>query len=223
MLPDDAAQPLVSDEHLAALSDIIQAFKVEKKFGIHLVHGHLQVADGKAMVGTAMTQMAGCWTRPTSISDLDLNALHGHIYVMDAKGHFQPYEFRSGAPPPMTAADNGFVTALQAYLVSSGLTGVLGLEVLTADSDEMMSEIVLSDGYGTVMMAEPPVLGSQPYRVTGWCTVETGGGVRELRGGAQHLKMKNGNHRVLVDSKLNPDRVDEKVVIDTMRKHGLFD
>jgi hypothetical protein len=86
-----------------------------------------------------------------------------------------------------------------------------------------MSEIVLSDGYGTVMMAEPLVLGSQPYRVMGWCTVETGGGVCELRGGAQHLKMKNGNHRVLVDSKLNPDRVDEKVVIDTMRKHGLFD
>lgn len=85
---------------------------------------------------TAMTPMAGCWTRPTSISDLDLNALH--------------------------------------------------------------------------------------YRITGWCAVETGGGVRELRDGTEHPKMKNGNHRVLVDSKLNLDRVDEKVVINAMRKHGLF-
>ncbi|KAK1250525.1 LOW QUALITY PROTEIN: hypothetical protein MKX08_010528 [Trichoderma sp. CBMAI-0020] len=127
-----------------------------------------------------MTQMAGCWTHPTRISGLDLNALH-------------TTSIRQEAFPPMT-------TALQAYLVSFGLTGVLDPEVLDARNRSRRRLRYRHDGRAAG-------LGSQPYRVTGWCTMETGGGVCELRGGAQHLVMKNGNHRVLVDSKLNPDRV----------------
>lgn len=192
----------------------MKAFGVENKFGIHLVHGHLQVEAGKIMLGRVMSSFKGCWTRPTSISGLDLNNLHGHIFTLGYDGHFIPYEFREGAAPQMSAVDKGFVTALQAYLSAFNLTNYLGLEVLTSDSSKDMCELVLSSNFGTVMMERNLAKNVCSARVTGWSV----NGIGELSGGQVHAKKTDDKHRVFVDSKLGPESVDEETVLDALRR-----
>lgn len=220
LLPDDSDQPPVSEKHLASLSAIIQAFQVENKFGIHLVHGHLRVEDGNVMFGKAMSNVAGCWTRPTSISSLELDKLHGHIYVMRKDGQFEAYEYREGPPEPMSETDNAFVVAMQAYIAAFKLAGIFGLQVLAGGgSDKKMCELIINDHDGTVMMDEDVVPGTTPRRVTGWAVVKTPGG----GGNDVHTEMKNGNHKIFQDSKLKRELVDEDRIVRALRENGAME
>jgi len=54
------------------------------------MHGHLQVAPGRVMLGRPMTKLDACWTRPTSVKDVALGDVHGHIYVLGGDGQFTP-------------------------------------------------------------------------------------------------------------------------------------
>ncbi|KAF2254165.1 hypothetical protein BU26DRAFT_599977 [Trematosphaeria pertusa] len=60
LAPDDKDQPEISPAHLKEIKDIIMNYRVQEKFGIHLVHSHLQVDKGKIMHGMAMASLRGC-------------------------------------------------------------------------------------------------------------------------------------------------------------------
>ncbi|QPH16201.1 hypothetical protein C2857_000779 [Epichloe festucae Fl1] len=92
LLPGDADQPAVQDIHLQELAELFKRFNVQDKFGMHLIHGHFQLDQGKVMLGTALTSLRGCWTRATSIAGIKPADIHGHIFKLTESGEMKAYE-----------------------------------------------------------------------------------------------------------------------------------
>lgn len=220
LLPDDKDQPEISPVHLEEITKIIVSHGVQEKFGIHLVHGHLQVDQGKVMHGTAMTSLRGCWTRPTDISGLDVGNMHGHIFALSPSGQFQAYEYRQGGPPLMSPNDNAFVVALRAYLQKDGLGSLIGLQVLNEDKDKHLQEFVLGDSNGAVMLEAEDTNITESYRVTGYMMETDETGVTELKGKETHTPTIRQTHQVFTDGKPLPD---EKSLMDALRADGVID
>ncbi|KAI0467046.1 hypothetical protein F4859DRAFT_526133 [Xylaria cf. heliscus] len=110
---DDMHQPQVAEVPIIGLTTLIKEFNLQNKFSLHLVHGHMKMAKGMAMVGKPMNNLPGLWIHQTAIDQLGFGALHGYEFVLGADSEFHPYEFRQGPPPPMTANDNAFIDAAQ--------------------------------------------------------------------------------------------------------------
>ncbi|KAJ2897097.1 hypothetical protein MKZ38_004976 [Zalerion maritima] len=221
LLPDDKDQPEISPVHLEEIKKIIVSHDVQEKFGIHVVHGHLLVDQGKVMHGTAMTRLRGCWTRPTDISGLDVGNIHGHIFALSPNGQFQAYEYRQEGPPPMSPNDNAFVAALKAYLQNHGLGSLIGLQVLNEDKDKQLQEFVLGDNNGAVMLDAEDTRITESCRVTGYVVIKTEeSGVTELKGNETHTPTIRQTHQVFTDGKPLPD---EKSLMDALRADGVID
>ncbi|KAJ4307612.1 hypothetical protein N0V84_012607 [Fusarium piperis] len=219
LLPDDKDQPEISPAHLEEITEIIVSHHVREKFGIHLVHGHLQVDQGKVMHGTAMTSLRGCWTRPTDISGLDVGNMHGHIFALSPNGQFQAYEYRQGAPQSMSPNDDAFVAALKAYLQKHGLGSIIGLQVLNEDKDKQLQEFVLGDNNGVVMLDAEDTKIMESYRVTGYVVETDESGFTELKGGETHTPTIRQTHQVFTDGKPLPD---EESLMDALRADGVI-
>lgn len=196
------------------------SYHVQEKFGIHLVHGHLQVDQGKVMHGTAMTSHRGCWTRPTNISELDVGNMHGHIFTLSPKGQFQAYEYRQGPPQPMSPNDDAFIVALKAYLQKHSLESIIGLQVLNEDKDKQLQEFVLGNNNGTVMLDAEDTKIVESYRVTGYVVETNELGLTELKGNETHTPTIRQTHQVFTDGKPLPD---EKSLMNALRADGIVD
>ncbi len=211
---------------------MLEKHNVQEKFGYHLVHGHLQVAPGRVMLGQPMAKLDACWTRPTSAKDVALGDVHGHIFVLGADDQFMPYEYRQGPPPQITANEAAFISAVQAYLVQKNLASLIGIQLLSGDSTSKdMQEFVLSDNHGTVMMDASMTNANKAYRVTGWTLVRNVDGPAELKGNEEHAETVKGPHKVFIDGKGLPDvgdgvgmevDIDEEVVIDALRREEVI-
>jgi hypothetical protein len=214
----------VAEVFITGLKTLIKEFNVQKKFGFHLVHGHVKMAKGMVMVGKPMNNLPGLWTRPIKADLLDLGALHGYVFVLGADSEFHPYEFRQGPPPPMTANDNAFIAAVQKYLELNDLAGIIGIELLDQDTlSKHMKEFVLSDTDGTVMLPADEVNPTEIYRTTGWNAVE---GIIDLKGNeTAHAPTNKGTHQVFTDGKGLPDVGGdfdaEEVIIEALRQAGI--
>jgi hypothetical protein len=214
----------VAEAFISGLKTLIKEFNVQNKFGLHLVHGHVKMAKGMAMVGKPMNNLPGLWTRPTKADKLELGALHGYVFVLGADSKFHPYEFRQGPPPLMTANDNAFIAAVQNYLELNGLAGIIGIELLDQDTlGKHMKEFVLSATHGTVMLPVDAVNPTETYRTTGWNAVD---GITDLKGNeSSHAKTTKGTHQVFTDGKALPDVEGdfdiEEVVIEALREAGV--
>jgi len=219
-LPDDKDQPEISPAHLKEITEIIMSHNVQGKFGIHLVHGHLQVGQGKIMHGTAMTNLRDCWTRPTDISGLDVGNMHGHIFALSPNSEFQAYEYRQGPPPPMGINDNAFIVALKAYLQMHSLGSLIGLQVLNEDKDKQLQEFVLGDNNGAVMLDAKDTKIIQSYRVTGYVVETDRSGATELKGKETHTPTIRQTHQVFTDGKPLPD---EESLMNALRADGVID
>ena len=217
-LPDDRDQPEISSAHLKEIKDIIVHYRVQEKFGIHLVHGHLQVGQGKIMHGKAMTSLRGCWTRPTEISSLAINDIHGHIFALSSNGEFQAYEYRQGPPPTMRSNEDAFVIALKAYLREHGLENLIGLQVLNGYKDKLQ-EFVLGDNNGAIMLDAKDTKVTQSYRVTGYAVETDESGFTELKGGESHAPTVKETHQVFTDGKTLPD---ERSLMNALRADGVI-
>lgn len=224
-LPDDADQPDVAEEFISGLKALIKEFKVQNKFGLHLVHGHVKMAKDMVMFGKPMINLPGLWTRPMKAGKLDHKAMHGFVFVLHADGEFHPYEFRQGPPPPMTTNDNSFLVAVRNYLKLNGLMGLVGVELLDQDSlGKNMKEFVLSNTDGTIMLPSGNVNPTEVYRTTGWNAVE---GITDLKGNeSSHAKTTRGTHQVFTDGKALPDvenDIDaEKIIIEALQEAGVI-
>ncbi|KJZ69737.1 hypothetical protein HIM_10877 [Hirsutella minnesotensis 3608] len=202
LLPDDGDQPNVQQAHLQELANLFKRFNVQDKFGVHLIHGHFQLVEGNVMLGTALASVRGCWTKPTSINDLEPAEIHGHIFRLTDSGEMQAYEYREGPTMNLDSVDPVFFQEFIEYLRTNNLTNLLGLEVLGKEIPEMMCEFIVKDN-GTVMLDARDVKKWTSYRVTGFAL--NGPGMTELKGNQSHAKTVRETHQVFTDGKIGKE------------------
>ncbi|KAF3398198.1 hypothetical protein F1880_005616 [Penicillium rolfsii] len=203
LLPDDGDQPQVQKIHLQELAGLFARFNVQKIFGLHLIHGHLQIEEDKIMLGTSLKSVRGCWTQPTSIADINPAEIHGHIFKLTAGGEMQAYEYRQGPTASLDDVDPVFFQELVRYLQTHHLVDLLGLQVLTNDAPAMMSEFVLVNN-GTVMLDERDVKErGTPFRITGFFLEKPG--MTEFKDGETHAPTVRGTHQVFTNDKIETE------------------
>ncbi|KAK0721882.1 hypothetical protein B0T26DRAFT_850133 [Lasiosphaeria miniovina] len=211
-LKDDADQPYVDDTHTQNLAALFVRHNAENVFGVHLIHGHFQIAEGTVMVGTNFRNPDVRWAKPTDSNKLEGSSIHGHIFVLTDSG-FRAYEFQDGPPPDLTAVDENFLAEFSGYIVANNLTGLIGLQVLghKGCSNRSMSELILDERSGTVMLDTSLVKNCRPARVTGWTFESVNGQPRVCQANETHTAMVKGNHKVFNAGKPHPklENVDE--------------
>ncbi|KAJ6436396.1 C6 finger domain-containingprotein [Purpureocillium lavendulum] len=215
LLPDDGDQPDVQPIHLQELASLFKRFNVQDKFGMHLIHGHSQLDEGNIMLGTALASVRGCWTKPTSITDIDPSNIHGHIFRLTGNGEMQAYEYREGPIVNLDGVNPAFFRELAQYLLANDLESLLGLQVLVQDAPEMMCEFVLQD-HGTVMLDERYVKAWVPFRTTGFA-LNSNLSMTELKGGESHAKTTKGTHQVFIGGKIGK----EDPLMDALRAEDI--
>lgn len=182
---------------------------------MHLIHGHSQLDEDSVMLGTTLTSVRGCWTKPARTTDINLEDIHGHIFKLTSSGNMQAYEYHEGPIMGMNDVDPGFFHELIEYLKVNSLTNILGLQVLGKEVPDMMCEFVLKDN-GTVMLDSRDVKSWSPFRVTGFVVKHPG--TTALQGGESHAKTKKGTHQVFVGGKIG----NEDPLIDVLRAEGII-
>ncbi|KAI0105207.1 hypothetical protein GGR51DRAFT_519884 [Nemania sp. FL0031] len=224
-IPDEGEQPNVADRHLRELGELFERHGVVSKFGLHLIHGHFGIAADKIMMGKAIEGDLGYWTKPTSIHDVDLQNIHGHIFAMSDSDNFVAYEYREGPPVEFTVDDAVFIRELVQYLLSNKLNKLLGLQVLSPDDEfdgKQMLEFILGPSQGTVMLHEDKANHGGIYRVTGWRARVQDGITSFSEGNADsHAETTRGTHQVF-QGKGEPDLPDDSASKDCLKLEGLW-
>ncbi|KAI0402783.1 hypothetical protein F4802DRAFT_608487 [Xylaria palmicola] len=194
-LKDDDAQPDVADEHIQNLAALFVRHNAEKVFGVHLIHGHFQIPEGTAMVGTNFQNPEMRWSKTTDSAELEGSSIHGHIFVL-TDGGFRAYEFQGGPLPDLTNVEQNFLMEFSRYITAKNLVGLIGLQVLGngACNNHSMSELILDQG--TIMLDTSLVKNCQPTRITGWTFELSNGQPRVCQANETHSKMTSGNHKV---------------------------
>jgi 6-pyruvoyl-tetrahydropterin synthase len=189
--------------HLQELANLFTRFKVQRIFGLHLIHGHFQIEENKIMLGTSLKSVRGCWTQPTSIADVNPAEIHGHIFKLTASGEIQAYEYRQGPTASLDDVDPVFFQELVRYLQAHHLVDLLGLQVLTNGVRPTMSEFVVADN-GTVMLDERDVKArGTPFRITGFFLEESR--MTEFKNGESHAPTVRGTHQVFTNDKIETE------------------
>ncbi|KGO74766.1 hypothetical protein PITC_083750 [Penicillium italicum] len=125
-LPDDAAQPAVSDEHIANLAALFVHHNAEKVLGIHLIHGHFEIPENTVMVGTNFENPALRWTKTMKIDEINPLNVYGHIFTL-AGNELCPYELQDGPLPDLSSVGYSFLTDFLKYIVKTNLQDIIGL------------------------------------------------------------------------------------------------
>jgi len=198
-LPDDKAQPNIAELHLRVLAEIFERHDVQTMFGLHLIHGHLNLHNDTIMLGHSIDKPHGCWTKPVSLHDINPEDIHGHIFRISPDDRLVAYEYRYGPLADIDSVNPAFFSEFIDYLKAQDLTNVLGLQVLSKGASKDMVEIVLQ-GSGTVMLDSDSAEVGSIYRTTGWVL---GGedGITTFKGGESHAKTTKGTHQVFIDGK----------------------
>lgn len=202
-LPYDHEQPPISEKTLDDLCQLFRRHHAHHLFGIHLIHRHFQTSDNHVMLGSKMNGNLW-WTKPTSISAVDMSSLHGHIYVVSLDRGLFPYEYREGSSPKQVSqVDSTFYQELAEYLIQQQLHNVLGLEVLEnfQGAGKRMLEIVIQD-HSTIMMEEEYASSLETLKITGWMISQDTDGILSLRGNEGHSRPRGGQHVIFTDGKL---------------------
>ncbi|KAM4067492.1 hypothetical protein HRG_001410 [Hirsutella rhossiliensis] len=217
-LPSDEAQPEV--EHLLQqLAEIFVRNNAHKVFGVHLVHGHLQIPEKKVLFGDR-TGPRCRWTKPTKMDTLNLDTLRGHTFILTDKG-FHPYEYHSGKHPELAQIEDNFVSELADFLRTNQLSRIIALEVLDSPLPDTMMELVLG-GCGTMMMEPERLRGCRPFRQTGWAFVEENGEPRVCKDGKQHHVTGPNGHIIIVEPPKNNEIETCSDALHFLREHGLL-
>ncbi|KAK3308677.1 uncharacterized protein B0T15DRAFT_491240 [Chaetomium strumarium] len=137
--------------HTGKLADILTRFNAQEKFGIYLIYGHFRLDEGNIMLGTTLTTVRRCWTKPTRITEVKPAEIHGHIFRLAPNGEMQAYEYHEGPITNLDGIDLAFFRELIKYADVNDLTNVLGLQVLSKVPE--MYEFDLKNN-GTVMLHE---------------------------------------------------------------------
>jgi hypothetical protein len=163
------------------------------------------------MLGTSFADPSGFFTKPTSIQNINLEDVHGHIFMLSPDNRLVAYEYREGPPNEIAGTDPAFFQELIDYLQKNALASVLGLQVLCGEPSEQMVEFVLKD-VGTVMLDASEAKYGGIYRVTGW-HADQKDGIVNFSGSESHAKTTKNTHQVFINGKALPDLAALKAVL----------
>jgi len=187
-LPDDARQPTISTQLVMAMGGILAKYDLLEKVGIHLIHGHFNLPVDTILVGS---NYGDCrWTKATTLDVLDLNNIHGHVFVCTERG-FHAYECQTGPLPDLSGVDVGaFLEEFASFLKKNKLETVVGLELISSRDAAPMSELILSSSLQTIMA--PDFKKCLDTRQTGWQFRHESGELR-VCGQTYHAKSSKGH------------------------------
>lgn len=166
------------------------------------------------MLGSTVTELSGFWTRPTPISDIELQNIHPHIISADVTScksegennnvHLFPSEFREGPPTSFENIDSQFFTEFIDCLRTKGLENALGLEVIQGPTGKMIEfsfdigSLLLEEGQVTAEVRDEK--GEQfKLQETGWAVTVKDGLV--CKTGETRCVMYSTGHIKFTDSK----------------------
>ncbi|KAK0710196.1 hypothetical protein B0T26DRAFT_743341 [Lasiosphaeria miniovina] len=122
------------DIHISELATLFVRHNAHTVLGIHLIHGHFAIPEQTVLLGT----------NATSIPSIDLDNIHGHIFILTKKG-FYPYEYQVGVMPDLSQVSSTFLVELAGFLSTNGLEVIVGLQVLDESSYGVL-KLVLGQG-----------------------------------------------------------------------------
>jgi hypothetical protein len=232
--PPDTAFPQIDvlSDGFNELCAIIAKYNFQSHFRLRLLHRHMTLSEGQILLGTSITEPLGYWTRPTCISDIDLNKIYPHILSVDAtsctsEGEKRnallfPSEFREGSPVSVGNIDGNFFMEFTDCLWRKGLENTLGLERIQGQAGKM---IEFSFDFGSLLIKEEAVeaevteerAGHFTLQETGWAITIEHGAVRHI-GEVQCVKAE-GEHRPVAV----PDEVTKvSDVVQILRDRGIL-
>lgn len=162
-LPSDHRFPSVDvrSTEFKGAGAIIAGYKAHNHFWLRLLHRHTKIPEGRVQLRNNLQQ-----TCATSISDINLKEIHGHIFSVK-EGSFFPSEFCQGPPCPNDAdtIDKTFFEEFLEYLKKNKLQDVLGLErkqgcaepmveISSDNSSFLLSEQAARDRYGKEILQD---------------------------------------------------------------------
>lgn len=167
----DQQSPLVTQAipFFPQISKIFQRHKAIANFGIALVHRHVELSHGFAMVHQYRTPDEDlCVMEP-----LGSRTLFPRSYHLDGDT-FLPYEF---AHEPTITPSAEFLSEMKDFLSEHKLDGVIGLISVRANN-ELWLERPAETGNGTISRATPRKPGVlDGWRITEWTWREDGDGI----------------------------------------------
>lgn len=155
-------QSEVSTRYLQNLAEIFVKYNVHNQLGVHLIHSHAKVAAGHVMLGHKFTDPSGCWSRPTTMEDVNLAEVHGHIFKLIDDDRFVAYEYVEGKASDLSNISTGFFKELAGYVRANGLGEIVGLQI-RGQAAENMVEFDFGD-CGTVMLKAQETRHETPFR-----------------------------------------------------------
>ncbi|KAK4184120.1 hypothetical protein QBC35DRAFT_506597 [Podospora australis] len=188
-LPDDSEQPEILDSHIRDLATLFVRNRADRVFGIHLAHAHFAVPDKTVLLGANHETPRCRWAKATAFKAIDLDNVHGHIFVLTDHG-FHPYEYQAGPVPALSHVDHRFLAELADFLNAHKLTTLVGLQVIDPHPGHML-ELVLPQG--TIMLDVTNVNGCIPTRQTGWKFEVENGEVRVCQANEMHAQTRTGH------------------------------
>lgn len=135
LLKDSDIQP-VDEEHIAALSRLIEECNAKGIFGIHLGHKHFDLRKGTHLAGRLDTdddtddKRKYYWIRAAENDESDASKLCGHIFIYDQDEGFRPIGFHEGPMPDLSTVDRKLFPKFGSYLVEHKLEHRIALEYL---------------------------------------------------------------------------------------------
>lgn len=216
-LPDDSQQPEIRESHIHDLATLFVRNRADTVFGIHLAHAHFTVPDKTVLLGVNHETPRCRWANATTFKAINLNNVHGHIFVLTDDG-FHPYEYQAGPAPALSQVDDAFLVELAEFLRRNKLETLVGLQIIDSHPSQML-ELVLPEG--TVMLDVSNVNGCVPTRQTGWkFEVENG----ELRGcKANESHAQNGTeHKVFNEGAPYPRMETLQDLKNVLEKAGIL-
>lgn len=123
LIESAAAAMAETTAHLTRLGAIFRRCRVERQFGLALLHRHFHIDSGERMVHRIVT--GGIESRPERIDNAQA------VVWRIENGHAIPIEFADVAPDKLPPFPPEFVAELSAALEADGLSNTLGLVVLS--------------------------------------------------------------------------------------------
>ncbi|KAK0740644.1 hypothetical protein B0T18DRAFT_213528 [Schizothecium vesticola] len=186
-------------------------------FGIHLAHAHFAVPDKTVLLGVNHETPHCRWANATTFQAIDLNNVHGHVFVLTDHG-FHPYEYQASPVPDLPQVEDTFLAELAGFLSRNKLETVVGLQIIDRHPFHML-ELVLPQG--TVMLDVSNANGCVPTRQTGWKFEVENGEVRVYQANEVHGQTRTG-HEVYNKGDPHPRLETLQDLEDVLAKAGIL-
>jgi hypothetical protein len=207
-LPPDSPFPQIDilSDGFKELYIIIAKYNTQSHFRLRLLYCHTIIPKGQILLGTSITEPSGFWTRPISISDIDLQKIYSYIISVDTASCITedekrnalllPSEFCKGPVVSIGNIDSNFFIEFTYCLWANGLEKTLGLEAIQVQAGKM---IEFSFDISSLLLKEEEVKvekrGLFKLRETGW-TVTTKGGAVDQTGEIRYITFENGYTKI---------------------------